>query len=320
MPHAADAFDKSALKTLPPVAPATRLLDLSVVVVSWNGAEFLEECLNALYAATQGQDVEIIVVDNASSDGSPDLVRRLFPQARLIANDRNYGVSVAFNQGIRASARPYIQLLCSDTIVQPRALDAMAAFLDAHPEVGAAGPKILYPDGRLQPSCRTFPTIPVFVWEFLGLSRLFPRHPVFGKWRMGNFDHQTLREVDQPRGSSLMVRREMVDQVGGWDERLEMFFNDVDWCLRIKQQGWKIFFVPSAVMTHYGGGSVNKVRPRMILASHRCCYRFFRKHRKGLLNGLAVQGLGVALLASAGIRYVLARLIGSQYLKKRFGF
>lgn len=296
-----------------PASTERQALDLSVVVVSWNSAEFLENCLNGVYSDANGRDVEVIVVDNASKDGSVALLQNRFPQAKLIVNDANRGVSVAFNQGVAASTRAYIQLLCSDTVVQPGAFEALLSFLDTHRDVGAVGPRLLYPDGRPQPSCRTFPSLTLFAWEFLGLSRLFPRHPVFGKWRMGAFDHSTLREVDQPRGSSLMVRKSMVEQVGGWDESLEMFFNDVDWCLRIKQNGWKIFFVPNAVMTHYGGGSVKKVRPRMILASHRCCYRYFRKHEKGFLNLLAVQGLGVFLALSAGIRYLLARLTTPPY-------
>jgi GT2 family glycosyltransferase len=281
-------------------------------MVSWNSAEFLEECLGAVYRAARSRDIEVIVVDNASTDGSPDLVQRCFPEARLIVNARNRGVSVAFNQGLEASTRRYIQMLCSDTIVQPDAFDAMTAFLEAHPEAGAVGPRLIYPDGRPQPSCRTFPTLRTFAWEFSGLSRLFPDHPVFGRWRMGDFDHQTLREVDQPRGSSLMVRRAVVEQVGGWDENLEMFFNDVDWCLRIKQHGWKIYFLPSALMVHYGGGSIRKVRPRMILRSHLGCYRFFRKHQRGFLRACAVRGLGLALLLSGGLRYLAARLGASR--------
>lgn len=286
---------------------AEHMIDLSVVIVTWNSAEFIEECLGAVYTAANGREIEVIVVDNASGDGSPDMIRQKFQDVRLIENDRNMGCSVAFNQGICASSGRYVQILCPDTIVQPEAFDEMISFLDAHPDAGAVGPGLRYPDGRLQPSCRTFPTLSIFIWEFLGLSRLFPRHPVFGRWRMGNFDHRTLREVDQPRGSSLMVRRDTVSQVGLWDEQLEMFFNDVDWCLRMKQHGWKIYFLPSAEMIHYGGSSVKKVRPRMILLSHRCCYRFFRKHRHGFFQAIAVRGLGLALLISAGVRYAIAR-------------
>lgn len=304
--------NRTMINPLPDI-PRPRLLDLSVVIVSWNSVEFLEDCLSGVYTDADGRDVEVIVVDNASKDGSVDLVRNRFPLVRLIVNDTNRGVSVAFNQGMAASTRAYIQLLCSDTTVQPGAFDALLIILDTHPDVGAVGPRLMYPDGRPQPSCRTFPSLSLFAWEFLGFSRLFPRHPVFGKWRMGTFDHGMLREVDQPRGSSLMVRKSMVEQVGGWDESLEMFFNDVDWCLRIKQDGWKIYFVPDALMAHYGGGSIKKVRPRMILASHRCCYRYFRKHGKGFPSLLAVQGLGVLLLLSAGIRYLIARLTTPPY-------
>lgn len=281
-------------------------LDLSVVIVSWNSAEFLEECLGAVYEAAGAEEIEIVVVDNASTDGSAALIKHHFPDVRLIENTRNMGVSVAFNQGVKASRGKYIQMLCSDTVVLPGAFKEMAGYLDVHPDVGVVGPKLIYPDGRLQPSCRTFPTLSIFAWEFMGLSRLFPDHPVFGKWRMGDFDHLTAREVDQPRGSSVMVRRTVWDEVGGWDEDLDMFFNDVDWCLRVKADGWKILFLPTAVMMHYGGSSIKKVRPRMILSSHGCCYRFFKKHQRGFMHGIAIRMLGVALLASAGVRYILA--------------
>jgi GT2 family glycosyltransferase len=288
--------------------PPTETLDLSVVMVTWNSADILEECLNAVYAAARGRDLEVIVVDNGSTDGSADKIRRCFPEARLIANQRNLGVSIAFNQGMFASSRKYVQLLCSDTIVQPDALDRMMAFLENHPEIGALGPGLVYPDGRPQPSCRTFPTLSIFIWEFLGLSRLFPRHPVFGRWRMGNFDYDAIQEVDQPRGSSLMTRRPVIDEIGGWDESLDMFFNDVDWCLRIRRGGWKIYYLPAARMMHYGGSSVKKARPRMILRSHQCCYRFFNKHEQGLFRKMGVYALGLALLLSAGVRYSAALL------------
>lgn len=294
----------------PPLAPISSVTDLSVVIVSWNSVEYLDACISSVYAAANGDSLEVIVIDNGSIDGSPDLVRRNFPAVRLIVNEQNKGCTIAFNQGLRISSGRYVLLLCSDTIVQPSALHRMRAFLETRADAGAVGPQLLYPDGRLQPSCRAFPTYATFVWEFVGLSRLFPTHPVFGHWRMGNFDHQSLREVDQPRGSSLMVRREVVTQVGLMDEQFEMFFNDVDWCLRIKQQGWKIYFLPSARMIHHGGASVRKVRPRMILISHWCCYRFFRKYQHGIGQAIAARALGLALLVSAGVRYFIARAAG----------
>ena len=295
------------LDPIRPVATTDDTLDLSVVVVIWNSREFIKECLEGIYAAAGERDIEVLIVDNASTDGSAEFITQHYPDVRLTVNERNMGCSVAFNQGLQASKGKYIQILCPDTIVQSNAFDEMIAFLDAHPDTGAVGPRLAYPDGRPQPSCRTFPTFSTFIWEFIGLSRLFPRHPVFGRWRMGDFEHRSVREVDQPRGSSLMVRREMLSDVGLWDEDLEMFFNDVDWCLRMKQHGWKIYFLPDALMIHYGGSSVKKVRPRMILLSHKCCYRFFKKHRKGFGSHLAIRALGLALLVSACVRYVVAR-------------
>lgn len=292
--------------------------DLSVVIVTWNSREFIKECLDAVYSVTNGLEVEILAIDNASSDGSADLILQQYPDVKLTVNGANLGCSVAFNQGLREARGRYVQILCPDTIVQPDAFQEMIAFLDAHPSTGAVGPKLTYPDGRIQPSCRTFPTYSIFVWEFLGVSRLLPRHPVFGRWRMGDFDHATVREVDQPRGSSLMVRRAVVEQVGLWDEELEMFFNDVDWCRRMKHDGWKIHFLPSAWMVHYGGSSVKKIRPRMILVSHRCCFRYFRKYAKGASGAIGASVLGLALLVSAPVRFAFAH-ITTRYKKSSTG-
>jgi GT2 family glycosyltransferase len=283
--------------------------DLSVVIVTWNSREFINECLDAVYSVASSLQIEILVIDNASSDGGADLVRQHYPDVKLTVNGENLGCSAAFNQGLRESRGRYVQILCPDTIAQPGAFQEMITFLDAHPNTGAVGPKLTYPDGRPQPSCRTFPTYTIFAWEFLGVSRLLPRHPVFGRWRMGDFDHATVREVDQPRGSSLMVRRAVIEQVGLWDEELEMFFNDVDWCRRMKDYGWKIHFLPSAWMVHYGGSSVKKIRPRMILVSHRCCFRYFRKYGQGFSGKIGAAVLGLALLLSAAVRFVVAHVI-----------
>jgi GT2 family glycosyltransferase len=193
------------------------------------------------------------------------------------------------------------------------ALSLMYEFMEENPEIGALGPKLLNPDKSVQPSCREFPTFSTLVWEFSGLSRLFPKSKIFGRWRMGYFDFNETREVDQPMGSCLMLRRETLDDVGIFDENFSMFFNDVDLCYRIKKRDWKIYFYPDAKVIHHKGASTKKVKAKMIWLSHLAFYKFFKKHKTGLVNRLLLFIFLIPLISSAGVRILffhLGKLVG----------
>lgn len=170
--------------------------------------------------------------------------------------------------------------------------------------MGALGPKLLNPDKTVQPSVREFPTFSILIWEFSGLSRLFPKSRIFGRWRMGYFAFDQTREVDQPMGSCLMLRRETLEGVGVLDESFPMFFNDVDLCYRIKNAGWKIYFFPKAEIIHQKGASTHQVKRKMIWLSHLAFFRFFRKHKTGLANRLLLYLLYIPLFFSALARIV----------------
>lgn len=219
------------------------------------------------------------MVDNGSRDGSPEVVRHLFPWVKLITNPDNYGFAHAVNQGLRASSGRFCLLLNSDTEVQKDALVKMVDFMTSHPEVGVLGPQILNPDGSIQPSCRSFPSLWTQLWETTGLSRCFPRSRLFGSYRMGYWDHRHLGEVDQVMGASLMVRREVMEEVGLLDENYFFCFEEVDWCYRIKNRGWKIYFYPYAKVFHRGGGTSRQNLPRSLLFRYQGLFYFFRKHR-----------------------------------------
>jgi GT2 family glycosyltransferase len=280
---------------------------VSVVIVTWNSREFVRNCLDSVLAANSSCNTRVIVVDNASSDDTPRIVRGSYPQVTLIENKQNLGYAKANNQGIEKVRGEYILLLNPDTQLLENSLASMLKFMEENPQIGALGPKLLNPDRTSQPSCREFPTFSTLFWEFSGLSRLFPKSRVFGRWRMGYFAFDQKREVDQPMGSCLMVRTEALKEVGTFDEEFPMFFNDVDLCYRIKQGGWKIYFFPDAQVIHCRGASTRKAKRRMIWLSHLAFYRFFNKHKTGFPDKILLYLFCVPLFLFALPRILLKK-------------
>ena len=261
-------------------------LDVGVVVVNYNTRDLLRRCLQTVRASV-GVRFEVCVVDNASTDGSAELVAREFPEVRVIRSPFNGGYAYANNLGLRAfgfgipgrTPEPrYALLLNPDTEVPPDALARMVAFLDAHPEAGAAGPKIVRPDGSLDLACRrSFPTPEVAFYRFSGLSRLFPRSPRFARYNLTFLDPDQTYEVDAVVGACMMVRREAIMQVGLLDESFFMYGEDLDWAYRIKQAGWKIYYSPEVVILHVKRAS-SRMSPRARYEFNRAMWIFYRKH------------------------------------------
>jgi GT2 family glycosyltransferase len=254
------------------------MLDLSIIVVNWNTRELTARCLNAVESTVKKISYEIIVVDNNSSDGSQDMVREQFPNVKLIANTENGGFAKANNQGIQISQGRYVLLLNSDAFVLENTLDMMVAFMDAHPEAGMAGCKLLYENGSLQASCATFPTLATEFYIAVGLDKLFSKSKIFGKYLMTDWDYSTMREVDVIMGAFMMVRKSGIDQVGVMDESFFMYSEEVDWCYRFKAAGWKILFTPEVECTHIWGGSSRAVKVETLIRLYRARVQFFRKH------------------------------------------
>ncbi len=282
-------------------------MELSVIIVTWNSEEFTGNCLDSILGTADGSQLEIIVVDNASSDGTLGILREFRSRIDMVENPTNLGYAKANNQGIGKSKGEYVLLLNPDTEMRGSAIDSMLGFMEANPDIGAVGPQLVNPDGSIQPSCREFPGFSTLLWEFSGLSRLFPKSKVFGSWRMGYFDFDRTREVDQPMGSCLLLRREALEQVGLFDEAFPMFFNDVDLCYRIKATGWKIFFYSDARVMHHKGASTGKAKRKMIWLSHLAFYRFFRKHKTGLANRLLALLLFIPLVLFALVRMTVKK-------------
>jgi len=261
--------------------------ELSVCVVNWNTRELLDACLSSLAETAAGIVLEVIVVDNASWDGSAGMVRERHPNVILLENDDNVGYAAANNQALTTARASFKLLLNADIVIHPGALQELLQFAREHPRVGAVAPRLVYPDGTLQRSCRSFPTPDVVIYEALGLSRLFPCSRRFGKYRMTWWDYGEARPVDQPMASALLLRQEALDEVGLFDGQFPIFFNDVDLCSRLWETGWEVWYDPQATMTHHEGASTSQVRREMIAESHRSFLRYYRKHYRGRVNLLA---------------------------------
>lgn len=252
------------------------MTDLSIVIINWNTRDLLAQCLRSVYRTTSGLDFEIIVVDNASSDGSIAMVKEQFPHVHVIANAENMGFVRANNQALACCQGRYVLLLNSDTQVLPGSLYKTVQFMDAHPRAGMVGVRLLNPDGTFQASYTPFPTL----WrEFLILSGLGrwlvrPTFPSYGP----QVERGAQRINGYLEGAYLMARREAVEEIGGLDERIFMYAEDVDWCYRFHRAGWEVWYLPDAPIIHYGGQSSKKRRGRMEAELYRSRVYFFHKH------------------------------------------
>ena len=271
---------------------------LSVVFLSYNTRDLTEQALRTVLDAAEGMAVEIFVADNASVDGSAEMVEEKFPQVKLIRNGGNIGFAAGNNVALRQVAGEYVLIINTDTIVRRDTLSAMVEFLDAHPEAGACGCKILDPDGTLQlDSRRGFPTPVAAFCKMSGLSRLFPEHPVISHYHMTYLDPDRTEEVEVLSGSCMMVRKAAMDQVGLLDEDYFMYGEDIDWCYRIHQAGWKIYYVPTTEIVHFRGESGRGVPLRILYRKSQAMSIFVNKHmaRRFRFFPLWLLQVGIAL-------------------------
>ncbi len=243
------------------VCPSAPRATISVVIVSWNARAFLQECLGSI-ACSLARIREVIVVDNESSDGSPEMVETLHPWVTLIRSGANLGFAKANNIAIGRSTGEYVCLINSDVHVLGDCLVGLAEFLDLHPEVGMVGPRVLWGDRKLQSSCRRFPSLWNNLCQITGLSRCFPKSPFFAGEHMFYFDYRRSIEVEVLVGCFIMARRSAIADVGLLDERFFMYGEDIDWSRRCWLAGWKVMFHPGAEAIHYAGGSSSNNRPR----------------------------------------------------------
>lgn len=282
--------------------PAERAaVDVSAIVVSHNTQSHLERCLTGL----AGTADETIVVDNASTDGSAELVREAFPWAKLIALRENRGFGAANNEGMRAARGRYFLLVNSDAWPIGDAVRRLVTFANERPRSGAIGPRLIGPDASIQPSVRGFPTLWRLATEYFFLRWLAPRTNALNAFYGANFDHSSVREAEFVEGAVLLLRREAIDEVGGFDATFFMFNEEVDLCYRLKQAGWLVTFFPGAEFCHIGRASTQAVWPRMYREQLRSHLRFLAKHR----GMRAARRARMLLLLALRLRALVFRLM-----------
>jgi O-antigen biosynthesis protein len=305
------------------------IVDVSVIVVNYNVRDFLEQTLRSVFRASDGLDVEVIVVDNNSIDHSVEMVRSEFPGVRVIANDRNVGFGAANNQAIRESLGRYLFILNPDTIVREDTLRTMVDFMDSRPEAGAVGCKILNPDGTFAlESRRAFPTPSVALYRMLGLGRLFPHSPRFGRYNMTHLPIDQVAEVDALSGSCMLVRsaslslsRKEAENLkalgvdpalapgdgsgaGLFDEDFFMYGEDLDWCFRIQKSGWKIFYTPDTQIVHYKGECTRKGDLRYVRLFYGAMLQFTQKHLNDRYSKVFALAIRAGIMLRAGLSAV----------------
>ncbi len=288
---------------------------LSVVIVNYNVKYYLEQCLESVRRASQGLQVEVFVVDNLSTDGSVPYLRERFPEVTFIENNENVGFARANNQAIRQSRGEYVLLLNPDTILCEDTLRHFVDFMDAHPEAGAAGAYMLHADGTFAPeSRRGLPTPFVAFCKMSGLTRLFPKSRLFGRYYMGYLDVNEVNRIEAISGACMMLRREALDRVGLLDEDFFMYGEDIDLSYRILQGGYHNYFLPVR-MLHYKGESTVKNSYRYVYTFYQAMRLFFRKHYSHYSWVISLP-INLAIWASSFMTYVANRL---RYRKKRRG-
>ncbi len=287
-------------------------LELSITICSWNTSDDLQACLSSLEALRGEAEFEVIVIDNNSEDASAEMVERLFPWVRLFAMKQNLGFTGGHNYAMEQRCADDVLLLNSDTVVHPGALRTLIDYSKANPQDGILGPKLLNPDGSLQYSCRHFPNPTAALFRNTFLGRLFPNNRFTREYLMSDWGHDQPREVDWVSGAAFVATGPFLEKVGPMDPQFFMFCEDVDWCFRCWKAGFRVQYVPQAVITHAIGRSTDKAPNRMIGRFHRSMLRFYQKNMLPDIwlpwRPFAYFGAAIALGMRAGLFIVKNRI------------
>lgn len=295
-------------------------MELSIIIVNWNTKEYLRRCLNSIEHLRMNLSYEVIVVDNASGDGSASLVREDYPQVKLIANNSNQGFARGNNQGLRIAKGKFIVILNPDTVIQHGVFERMIAYLKEDPQVGAVGCKLLNADGSFQRGFyRRFPTLPIVFFCITKAGRFIDRWFLKRKHERNYFyrdrSFSAVEKIDQISGTFMFIPRAVIERIGLFDEALSIFFNDVDFCKRIWLGGYEIHALPDVTITHYGGSSISKIKWGIgYLYLYIGCYRYFRRHH-GIFPALIVN---IMLLLNGFILFMMTPIfIWRSYIRSR---
>jgi len=290
---------------------------VSIIIVTYNSEEEIENCVNSIIPQIKDVDSELIIVDNNSTDNSIAILGDISNKnVYVYYNKENIGYTAGNNQGIEYSRGKYIFFLNPDTIIPENAIQKLVAIAEKE-YLPIIAPQLLFPDGRIQKSCRRFPRRRDVIYNMFGLGQIFPNSKEFNHWKMTDFDHKKKRFVDQPASSAILIRKDILDDINNFDEHFPYFFTDVDLCKRIRDTGYKILFDPSVQITHIGGASYKKIKSKMIAVSHISFYRYFKKHKRGIANWILNLLIGGLLILMIPLRVIINLLLPSLKYRKR---
>lgn len=287
-------------------------MDISIIIVNWNTKDFLINCIDSIYTTIKNLTFEIFVVDNGSSDGSAEAVKTKFPRIKLILNRSNLGYAKANNQALQEMKGTYAVLLNSDTQLTPRAIEVLVDFMDHNDKVGICGGQLLNADGSKQNSIANIPTLATELLNKSLLRRLFP-----SKYPGKEHTFKSPVEVDSVIGALMVVRKSAIDKVGLFDEDFFLFLEETDWCLKMKQNGWKVFHHPEAKVYHFQGQTAGRVHVRARIEYWRSRYIFFKKHYSFTISTILKAGLIIKLLVNLIFLCILILVSLFTYKKAR---
>ena len=262
------------------------MIDVSIIIVSYNTKDFTRQCLNSIYSNVKGVSFEIICIDNDSSDGTPAMLREDFPDVILIESKTNLGYARANNLGISRSIGQYVVLLNSDTVIMPGSLEQTIDFMLRHPDAGAASPKLLNPDGSIQYCIRTLPDIKTAFYQSIGWHKLFPNNKITAAYYKTDLDYNKILSVDSIGTTCYVISRQVLQKVGVLDEYFFLYNADLDYNKRIKDAGYNIYYLPHSQIIHYGGVSVNQNCFRGLIEQHQGMWLMYKKHYAAQRNKL----------------------------------
>lgn len=294
------------------------MIDVSVIIVSFNTKELTLQCLKSVFSQNH-VSYEVIVVDNASNDESVAGIRNEYPRAVVLENDSNRGFASANNQAIKLASGRYVLLLNSDTLLtSDDSFSKMVKFMDLHRNAGISGGKVTRPSGKLDWPCkRSFQTPAVFFYRSLRLDKIFPGNQKFGKYHLTYLDENETHEVDAITGAFFMIRRETIEDIGLLDERLFMYSEDMDWCLRAKQQDWKVYYYPEVHVIHYKSRSSNKRSYKMMYWWYYSTWYVYRKHMAKHYNFMINAIVFLGFCSMFAISFLRSAMMRSNQIPSR---
>jgi GT2 family glycosyltransferase len=291
---------------------------ISIIIVTYNSEKEIVNCINSLLPQMLDLNGEIIIIDNNSNDSTIQLISELESEnISIIQNSDNLGYTIANNQGIQNAKGEYLFFLNPDTLVPKGVINYLLNKIQEDKNCGAIAPQLRFPNGKIQNSCRRFPRRRDILYESIGFSKLFKNSKEFNYWKMGDFDHNITRSVDQPAGAALLIPKSIIEEIGSLDEQFPMFFSDVDICKRIWDAGYNVQYNTNSFITHKGGVSVYQKRIKMIVSSHLSFWKYFNKYNTKPIDYILNILVGIFLLALIPVRILLNLLFPKLIRRER---